>query len=68
MNEMCGNSVEDLRICLDNWSTKTTKNKRKKKKGKERNENIDNKVEVFTAEVETLGNKYIIKLFYQTFY
>lgn len=48
-------SVETLKECLDNWSTKTTKNKRKKIKEKEFNNDAKVKNENFTAEVEVLG-------------
>lgn len=50
-------SVENLRECLDNWSTKTTKNKRKKKKGKEEDdeESIKEQGDGFKAEIEVLG-------------
>lgn len=51
-------SVEDLRECLDNWSTTTTKNKRKKKKEKEIIGESDIKEDDFTANIEKLGNYY----------
>lgn len=49
-------SVEDLKQCLDNWSTKTTKTKRKKKKEKETIDDAEIKKDDFTAEIEKLGN------------
>lgn len=58
MPEVIDKSVEELRQCLDNWSTKTSKNKRKKKKDKEKN--LDTESEVFTAEVEPMGKTIII--------
>lgn len=55
IDETAIESVDDLRECLDSWSTKTTKNKKKKRK--DAVENKEYKSETFSAEIEVLGNR-----------